>query len=111
VNSSIALGSQYSRLALGFLLWLYDKQGDPMLRPFVSFGVLLLQIQEGLTNLLETCALVEEDERLAREQLGDDVHSARWLIGLNYQEKRSAPWTDTFAQGHHCPVKAASTGG
>src|SRR5271170_3085870 len=42
VRSCIALGSQYSRLALGFLLWLHSKQSDPMLRPFVSFGVLLL---------------------------------------------------------------------
>lgn len=72
-----------------------------MLRPFVSLGVLLLQIPEGPTNIAETCAWVEEDEKLAREQLGDDVHSARWIMGLNYQEAhidRRAPWTDTFAQ-------------
>jgi hypothetical protein len=79
VRSSIALGSEVSRLALGFLLWLHGKQSHPMLRPLVSFGVLLLQIQEGLPGVPETCDWVEEDEKLAREQLGDDVHSARWL--------------------------------
>jgi hypothetical protein len=72
-----------------------------MLRPFVPFGVLLLQIQEGLPGVPETCDWVEEDEKLAREQLGDDVHSARWLVGLNYQEdSRDNPrrWVDTLAQ-------------
>jgi len=101
VRSAIALGSQASQLAVRFLLWLHDKQSPPMLRPFVSFGVLLLQIQEGLTNLPEACAWVEEDEKLAREQLGRHVHSTRWLIGLNYQEDHSGPrshWTGTFAQ-------------
>jgi hypothetical protein len=86
VRSSIALGSEASRLTLGFLLWLHGKQNHPVLRPFVSFGVLLLQIHEGLTSLLEICAWVEEDEKVAREELGDDVQSGRWLIGLNYQE-------------------------
>jgi hypothetical protein len=79
VISSIALGSEVSRLAVGFLLWLHGKQSHPMLRPFVPFGVLLLQIQEGLPSVPETCDWVQEDEKLAREQLGDDVHSARWL--------------------------------
>jgi hypothetical protein len=108
LNSAIALGSQASRRALGFLLWLHGKQSHPMLRPFVSFGVLLLQVQEGLANLPETCAWVEEDEKLAREQLGDDVHSAKWLVGLNYQEDsrdQSELWADTLAQ-----VLAAQSG-
>jgi hypothetical protein len=56
VRSSIALGSQYSRLALGFLRWLHNKQSHPMLRPFVAFGVLLLQIHEDLPNAPESCA-------------------------------------------------------
>jgi hypothetical protein len=103
VLSCIALGSQFSQLALGFLLWLHAKQSHPMLRPFVSFGVLLFQIQEDLARacLMDTCAWVEAEENSAREQLGRDVHSARWLIGLSYQEdhsERRAPWTDTFAQ-------------
>ncbi len=101
VRSSIALGSEVSRLTIGFLLWLHNRQTHPMLRPFVSFGVLLLAIQEGLTNLSETCAWVEEDEKLARKQLGNDVHSAAWLVGLNYQEDLAEPrrpWVDTFAQ-------------
>jgi hypothetical protein len=102
VRSAISLGSQVSRLALRFLLWLHDKQDHPMLRPFVSFGVLLLQIQEGLASasFLDTCAWVEADEHLARQQLGRDVHSERWLVGLNYQEDDlgRAHWTDTFSQ-------------
>ena len=103
VRSSIALGSQASRLALGFLLWLHGKQSNSLLRPFVSFGVMLLQIQEDLggTSLLETCAWVERDEKLAREQLDqEDVHSAKWLVGLNYQEDawdRPKPWAYTLA--------------
>jgi len=101
VRSSIALGTQVSRLTIGFLLWLHYKQTHPMLRPFVSFGVLLLAIQDGLTDLLETRAWVEEDENVAREQLANHAHSTRWLIGLNYQEDHSdsrSRWTDTFAQ-------------
>ncbi len=103
VQSSIALGTQATRLALGFLVWLHGKQSNPLLRPFVSLGVLLLHIQENLsgTNLLETCAWVEQDENLAREELhkAHDVHSARWLLGLNYQEDngdRPKIWADTL---------------
>jgi hypothetical protein len=101
VRSSVALGGEVPRRAMRFLLWVHAKQGHPILRPFVSFGVLLLQVQEGPTNLPETCAWVEEDERLAREQLGDDVHSPKWLVGLNYQEDNldcQKLWADTFAQ-------------
>jgi len=103
VRSSIALGSQASHLALGFLLWVHSEQNHPHLRPFVSLGALLLHIQEDLpgTNLLETCDWVEADEKLAREQLDEeDIHSSRWLVGLNYQEdSRDCPrfWVNTFA--------------
>jgi hypothetical protein len=90
---------------MGFLLWLHGKQSHPLLRPFVSFGVLLLHLQENLsgTNLLDSCAWVEQDEHLARKELDKtaDVHSARWLLGLNYQEdNRDRPkiWADTLAQ-------------
>jgi hypothetical protein len=103
VNSSIALGSQASRLALRFLLWLHGKQSHPMLRPFVSFGALLLQASEGLceTSLLDTCTWVETEEDSARNRLGRDVYSARWLVGLNCQEgnaRRRGAWMDTLAQ-------------
>jgi hypothetical protein len=113
VRSAFAIGSDASRLALGFLLWLHDKQSHPMLRPFVSFGVLLLQIQEDLApaTLLDTCAWVEAEENSAREQLGREVHSERWLIGLNQEDhaKPRARWTGTFAEvtaarhGQHPP--------
>ncbi len=118
-RSAIALGSEASRLALGFLLWLHDKQSHPMLRPFVAFGVLLLQIQEGLAtaSLPDTCAWVEAEENSARQQLGREVHSERWLVGLNGQEDHSKPrarWTDTFAQviraqSAHFPPDVEST--
>jgi hypothetical protein len=103
VRSAIVLGSAASRLALGFLLWLHDKQSHPMLCPFVSFGVLLLQIQEDLApaSLVETVAWVEAEENSARERLGREVHSERWLVGLHYQEdsrKDRARWTNTLAQ-------------
>lgn len=77
VRSCIALGSQASRFGIGFLLWLHGKQSHPLLRPFVSFGVLLLQIHQDLsgTTLPLTCAWVESEENSAREQLKktDDV--------------------------------------
>jgi hypothetical protein len=103
VQSCIALGSQAPRLALGFVLWLHGNQSDPLLRPFVSFGALLLQAREGLceTSLLDTCAWVEAEENSAREQLGRDVYSARWLVGLNCQEGNArcrGAWMDTLAQ-------------
>jgi hypothetical protein len=105
VRSSIELGSQASRLALGFLLWVHAKQSHPHLRPFVSFAALLLHIQEDLSaaDALETCAWVERDEKLAREELDeDDVHSERWMVGLNYQEDMDDAhrelWTATFGQ-------------
>ncbi len=104
VRSSITLGSDASRLALGFLLWLHVKQSDPRLRAFVSFGALLLQIQEGLcgSNLLDTCTWVEHDEKMARELLHPlEINSATWLLGLSAFEDcggHREPWTDTFAQ-------------
>jgi hypothetical protein len=103
LRSSIALGSEASRRALGFLLWLHGKQSDPMLRPFVSCGALLLQIQEGLcdTSLLDTCTWVDKEENSARQQLGSDVYSAKWLLGLNGQQvhrRTRSPWTETLAE-------------
>ena len=102
VRSSIALGNEASRLALGFLLWLHGKQSDSLLRPFVSLGVLLLQTQEdpSCPGLLDTCEWAEAEETSAREQLtkSDDVRSSRWLLGLNYQEcdwARQPRWADT----------------
>jgi hypothetical protein len=119
VRSCIALGSQCSRLALRFLLWLYGKQTDPLLRPFISFGALLLQAREGLceTSLLDTCAWVEAEENSARERLGRDVYSARWLVGLNWQEGNArcrGAWMDTLTQviaarSGHLPPEVEST--
>jgi hypothetical protein len=89
VRSSIMLGSQASRQGLGFLLWLHGKQGDPRLRAFVSFGALLLQIQEDLcgSNLLDTSTWVEHEEKVAREQLHPlEINSATWLLGLSSYE-------------------------
>ena len=115
VRSSIELGSQASRLALGFLLWVHAKQSHPHLRPFVSFAALLLEIQEDASDpsLLETCAWVESEENSAREQLekSDDVHSSRWLVGLNYQEDmstRSAVWAEALAKSGHVPPEVES---
>jgi hypothetical protein len=120
VRSSIALGNQASRLACGFLLWLHGKQSDPLLRPFVSFGVLLLQIQEDPSGagLLNTCEWAESEESSAREQLkkNDDIHSSRWLLGLNYQEcdrARRPTWADTVerviaARAGHVPPEVES---
>lgn len=102
VRSAIALGSEPSRLAVGFLLWLHGMQGDPLLRPYVAFGTLLLQIQEDVEhlNLLDTCAWLDFEEQVARDQLGRDTHSERWLLGLNCQEDSNESrwrWTETFA--------------
>ncbi len=104
VRSAIALGSEAAKLALGFLLWLHGTQRNPTLYPFFSFGALLLQAYEdpSSTNLRETCRWVEEDEKRGREQSDDDdVHSDRWLTGLNYQEdSHDSPqlWANTLAQ-------------
>jgi hypothetical protein len=104
VRGSIVLGSEPSRLALRFLLWLHDKQSDPRLRAFVGFGTLLLQVQEDLAgqNLLNTCTWVEDEEQFAREQLPElEIHSSTWLLGLSCYEDdsaRSFPWWDTIEQ-------------
>jgi hypothetical protein len=105
VRSSVALGGEVTRLAMSFLLWLHGKQSLPMLRPFISFGVLLLDIywKDPMDpNLLDTCKWVEEDEKLARAELGEeDIHSAKWLLGLNYQEDsrdRFKLWTEILEQ-------------
>ncbi|MGB6942574.1 MAG: hypothetical protein WBE37_09285 [Bryobacteraceae bacterium] len=105
VRSCVALGGEITPLAISFLLWLHDEQSLPILRPFISFGVLLLDIycKDPMDpNLLETCKWVEEDEKLARAELGEnDIHSAKCLVGLNYQEDsrdRSELWTETLEQ-------------
>jgi|SRR5665213_1416035 len=104
VRSSIELGSQASRLALGFLLWVHATQSHPHLRPFVSFAALLLHVREDCSaaNLLDTCAWVEAEQNSGREQLDEeDVHSATWLVGLNYQEdsrERTKIWADALAR-------------
>ncbi len=105
IRSSFALGGEVTRLAMRFLLWLHGKQSLPMLRPFISFGVLLLDIycKDPMDpNLLDTCKWVEEDEKLARSELEEhDIHSAKWLVGLNYQEDsrdRFKLWTETLEQ-------------
>lgn len=93
VRGLIVLGSEASQLALRFLLWLHDKQSDPRLRAFVSFGALLLQVQEDLAgqNLRDTCTWVEDEEKFAREQLHElEIHSATWLLGLSSYEDSSA---------------------
>ena len=92
VRGSIAFGIETSLLALRFLLWLHDKS-DPRLRAFVSFGALLLQVQEdpASQNLLDACTWVEDEEKFAREQLNDlEIHSATWLLGLSSYEDGSA---------------------
>jgi hypothetical protein len=103
VRSAIVLGNELSRLAMGFLLWLHAKQSDPSLRPYAAFRILLLQIQEDPEpqNLLDTCVWLDFEEQLARDQLGRDVHSERWLLGLSWHEDRNNNrwrWTETFAQ-------------
>jgi hypothetical protein len=70
----------------------------------VAFGALLLQVQEDLadTNLMDTCAWVEHEEKLARQQLHElEIHSATWLLGLSAYEDDSGssfPWWDTIEQ-------------
>jgi hypothetical protein len=88
-ESAMAVRGDAPALALAFLLWLIKHNHEPILRPFVSFGVLALQIiagqhdQAGL-ELIETCGWVRQEELTARTALGKEA-TDWWLIGLNYQ--------------------------
>lgn len=102
VRSALAIGDRAPRRAIGFLLWFHDKQSDPLVRPYAAFGVLVLEAQENPASaaILETCSWVEEEEIFARRQLGRDVYSDHWLLGINYQEsKRNGErWVNALAQ-------------
>ena len=91
VGSAIALGDSAPQLSLEMFLWLAEKQAHPLLRPFAAYGAMLLQLQTGLgikseADVLENYNWVDEVEHVSRRELGEDVHSERWLVGLNYQE-------------------------
>lgn len=50
---------------------------------------------------MATCAWVEQEEQQAREQLGRQVHSERWLLGLNTHEDSTTSrerWRETATQ-------------
>ncbi len=93
-RSAIAIG--IPKPALGFLLWLVDKQQHPALRPFVAFSVLVLALSMNLGEqteheypeheIMEIFDWVNTEEQCCRAVLGDEVDSSRWLIGLNSYE-------------------------
>jgi hypothetical protein len=93
-RSAIALDSDAPRMALAFLLWLYDKATWPSLSPFIAFGALLLAAFCGLNScpeaeVAEVTVWVERNEAECRENLAWEVSSHRWLVGLNSYEDRT----------------------
>jgi hypothetical protein len=88
-RSGLALG--IPEPALGFILWLFDAQLHPALRPFTAFCALALVVAAGFgaasdKEIAEVCDWVDAEEEKSREVLGEEVDSAQWLIGLNSYE-------------------------
>jgi hypothetical protein len=93
-ESALAIGGELPRLAIQFLLWLYQVQPYHIIRAFTAFSILLLVVNElgagrepfqdlNATELCEWCIAVEKQSRAA---LGYRVSSELWLIGLSSQE-------------------------
>jgi hypothetical protein len=87
-----ALALNIPELALGFILWLFEAQRHPGLRPFTAFCALALVSviafgEASEQEIVEVCNWVDAVEARCRNDLGDDVDSGRWLIGLNSYEK------------------------
>lgn len=101
--SGSALALNVPKPALGFLLWLFNLQTHPSLRPFIAFSALMLAAAFGFDemseqNTIQICNWVDAAERRSRRALGDAVDSEQWLIGINsYEHKYRNNWL-LFAQ-------------
>jgi hypothetical protein len=95
-GSALALG--IPDVALGFVLWLFEKQFHPGVRPFTAFCALALASFIGFgeaseQEIIEVCDWVDAEEARCRNSLGSDVDSERWLTGVNsYEGDRRAKW-------------------
>jgi len=93
-----AIAIEVPRLALGFILWLFQVQKHPRLRPFIAFcaRVLASAMEFGdmpERDIVQICDWVDDEEKQCRDLLGDDVETEQWLIGLNpYEERHGKRW-------------------
>jgi len=88
-RSALALGTP--ERALGFMLWLFDAQPHPALRPFIAFSALALASAIGFgeaswEEIDQICNWVDSEEEQSRNILSDDIESGRWLVGVNSYE-------------------------
>jgi hypothetical protein len=86
-----ALALEIPALGLGFMLWLFEVQPHPGLRPFTAFCALALAAAIGFgdaseSEIIQACSWVDAEEVRSRNALGKDVDSERWLIGINSYE-------------------------
>lgn len=86
-----ALALEIPALGLGFMLWLFEAQPHPGLRPFIAFCALALAAALGFgkapeQEIIQACSWVDAEEARSRDALGNDVDSERWLIGINSYE-------------------------
>lgn len=87
-----ALVLKAPKLALGFMLWLFELHRHSALRPFTAFCAFTLAASIGFgemsePNIIQICNWVDAIERRSRKTLGDEVDTERWLIGLNSYER------------------------
>jgi len=87
-----ALALQAPELGLGFMLWLFEIQSHPALRPFTAFCALAFAAALGFgeasdQEIIGACDWVDAEEVRSRAELGKDVDSERWLIGINSYER------------------------
>ncbi len=88
-RSAIALRAEAPETALGFMLWVYENQSYPRLRPFAAFCTLLLAAATpGFDRVTDEEAAkirnwVDDEEARCRNLLGYDVEPEEWLFDLN----------------------------
>ena len=111
-----AVAIEIPERAPGFILWLFDRQPHPGLRPFTAFCALALASVIGFGNaseeeIVQVCNWVDAEEERCRTALGNDCKSARWLIGINsYEGLRHSreKWLLVAKQVFEHPQKARS---
>ncbi|WP_263376283.1 hypothetical protein [Granulicella aggregans] len=110
-GSALALGPKVAWYALELLLWFYERVEHDSLTPFAAFCILLLGLDPLSRNaqpqtLDELIAWVDKQESDARQSLGDEVETSRWLLGLNpYESSGWVPLTTQAIEKVTLPVE------
>jgi hypothetical protein len=88
-RSTLTLDKELPALTTGFLLWLFDLQKHPALRPYVAFALLCLAVVANAADadIFELCDWVVAVEAICRATIEADEWapppSAAWLPGVN----------------------------